>query len=186
MIDDNDLWILSYYRYSEISGALFFGSLLRTFRSGSVGRNLTKHAADESQHAWFWTECLQALGKDPVKVDKTYQDQYLEAIGLPVNLMEILAVTQTFEKRVINQYARHARLPGLDPHVSATLRKIMEDEKWHIAWIQKALQDLEPEYGKEQVEATLLRYAEADQAIYARTLAESGQRIEELFTKRKA
>lgn len=185
MISESDLWILSYYRYSEISGALFFGSLLRMFRSGSVGRNLTKHAADESQHAWYWTECIHALGKEPVKVDRTYQEQYLEAIGLPVNLMEILASTQTFEKRVINQYARHAQLPGLDPIVSATIRKIMEDEKWHIAWIQKALQDMEPEYGKEQVESTLRRYAEADKAIYAKTLAENEQRIEDMFKKGK-
>ena len=36
----------------------------------------------------------------------------MEAIGMPVSLMEILAVTQTFEKRVINQYARHAQTEG--------------------------------------------------------------------------
>lgn len=184
-ITDNDRWILSYYRYSEISGALFFGTLLRVYRTGLLARNLTKHTADESQHAWYWTECINSLGLEPLKVDKTYQEQYLEAVGLPVNLMEILAITQTFEKRVINQYTRHHTMPGLDPRISATLRKIMEDEKWHIQWIQKALQDQEPEYGKETVEATLKRYAEADKEIFARTLQEHEQRIEDMFQKRK-
>jgi bacterioferritin (cytochrome b1) len=184
MISDNELWILSYYRHSEISGALFFGALSRTFRTGIVGHNLSKHFADESQHAWYWTECINALGHEPLKVDRTYQEQYLEAIGLPVNLMEILAITRTFEKRVINQYTRHAALPNLDPLVAATFAKIMGDERWHLQWIQKALKSMEPEYGKAAVANTLKRYAEADQEIYARTLKEHEQRIEDLFQKR--
>lgn len=185
MLSDNDLWILSYYRHSEISGALFFGSLLRIFRTGTVGRDLTKHAADEAQHAWFWTQAINQHGREPVRVDKTYQEQYMEAIGMPVSLMEILAVTQTFEKRVINQYARHARIPDLDPVVAATLKRIMEDEKWHIQWIQQALEDMEPEYGKDTIANTLRRYAEADREIYARTLAEHEQRIEDMFLRKK-
>ena len=186
MLSENDLWILSYYRYSEVSGALFFGSLTRMFRTGIIGHNLTKHFADESQHAWHWTKCIHALGKEPVRVDKSYQEQYLEAIGMPVNIMEILAITQIFEKRVINQYARHTQLPDLDPNISAAFKLIMEDEKWHIQWIQKALQDLEPEYGKEHVASTLKRYGDADKEIYAKTLAEHEHRIEALFLNKKA
>jgi len=185
MLNENDLWILSYYRYSEISGALFFGSLLKVFRTGTVGRDLTKHAADESAHAWYWTQAINEHGQEPVRVDKTYQEQYMDAIGMPVSLMEILAVTQTFEKRVINQYARHAQMDGLDPITAATLKKIMEDEKWHIQWIQQALKDLEPDYGKDVIDSTLKRYADADKEVYARTLAENDQRIEEMFTRKK-
>jgi bacterioferritin (cytochrome b1) len=185
MLNDNDLWTLSYYRYSEISGALFFSSLLKVFRTGTVGRDLTKHAADESQHAWYWTQAIHEHGQEPVKVDKTYQEQYMEAIGMPVSLMEILAVTQTFEKRVISQYARHAQMEGLDPVVAATLKRIMEDEKWHIQWIQQALKDLEPDYGKDVIDSTLKRYGDADKEIYARTLAEHEQRIEDMFKRKK-
>lgn len=183
MITPDELWILSYYRYSEISGAMFFGALTRVFRTGIIGHNLTRHFSDEGRHAWYWSECLRELGHEPVTVDKTYQEQYLEATGIPVNLMEILAVTQVFEKRVINQYARHKQAPNLHPRIAATFAKIMEDEKWHIQWVRKALCDLEPEYGKENVASTLRRFEEADREIYARTLKEQEQRIEHLFRK---
>ena len=178
-LDENERWVLSFYRTSEISGALFFGRLAQTLRPGPIQRDLTKHFADESAHAWYWTECLQRLGSQPLRLDQSYQDQYLEAAGLPVNIMEILAVTQVFEKRVIGQYSRHSAVPDLQPEIQGTLRRIMDDEKWHIQWIRDALVALEPEYGRAAIEATLARYAQADREVYEKTLDEHGQRLRE-------
>lgn len=181
MLGENEIWILSFYRTSEISGALFFGRLARSIKPGPIQHDLTKHFADEAQHAWYWTSCLERLGAEPLKLDEAYQDQYVTAAGLPANLMEVLAITQIFEKRVINQYARHSQVPGVEPEVRETLARIMTDEKWHIQWIGEALKGMEGEYGKDVVQATLKHFAEADREVYERTVREHEERLQHLI-----
>ena len=181
MLHQDDQWILSFYRTSEISGALFFGRLARSMRPGPVQRDMTKHFSDGSLHAWYWTECIERLGAQPLKLNESYQDQYLAAAGMPVNLMEVLAITQVFERRVINQYAHHERVPDIQPEVRETLVKIMEDEKWHIKWIRDALRTMEPDYGKETIETTLKRFTEADRRVYEQTMNEHAERVQHLL-----
>ncbi len=179
-LSENELWLLSFYRISEISGALFFGRLARSL-SGPIQRDMTKHFADESLHAWYWTSCIERLGAQPLALTQAYQDQYVSAAGLPANLMEVLALTQVFERRVINQYAFHLRVPGLKPEVAETIARIMEDEKWHIEWVGKALKAMEAEYGADQVKAALARFAAADREVYQKTVAEHEERIKDLI-----
>ena len=176
-LSEHEIWVLSFYRTSEISGSLFFGRLARSLRPSSIQIDMSKHFADEAQHAWYWTRCIDELGARPLKIDEAYQDQYAGAAGVPANLMEVLAITQVFERRVISQYARHRRLEGLHPQVGETLDRIMQDERWHIEWVQKALESMEPEYGKEHIEATVRRFWDADREVYQRSAQEHEQRI---------
>jgi hypothetical protein len=180
-IKDNELWVLSFYRTSEISGSLFFGRLARSMKPGPLQADMTKHFADESQHAWYWTRCLEELGARAYKLDDAYQDQYFQAAGMPVNFMEVLAITSVFELRVVNQYARHMSLPGLDLRIKDTLHTIMKDEKWHIQWVRDALQGMESEYGAEHVRATVERFQRADQEVYRKTMIEHDERVHDLF-----
>ena len=180
MLSENELWILSFYRTSEISGALFFGKLAKSMKPGDIQRDMTRHFSDEALHSWYWTSCIERLGAQALKLSEAYQDQYLAAAGMPVNLMEVLAITQVFEKRVVNQYARHSQIPNLQPEVHETLTKIMIDEKWHIEWIHDALRKMEPEYGKDLMDATLKRFWQADQDVYSKTMREHEERIAEL------
>ena len=179
MLNDNERWILSYYRSSEISGAMFFARLAKSIRQPDIQRDMTKHFADESQHAWYWSECLEKLGAKPVRVHDAYQDQYFQAVGIPANLMEVLAITQVFEARTINHYARHNKLPGTHPLICNTIGKIMDDEGWHLQWVSAALRGMEQEYGAEHVRATLARFSRADEEVYGKTLKEHGQRMQE-------
>ena len=176
MLSENELWILSFYRTSEISGALFFGKMAKSMKPGEIQRDMTKHFSDEALHSWYWTSCIERLGAQALKLSEAYQDQYLAAAGMPVNLMEVLAITQIFEKRVVNQYARHSQVPGIQQEVSDTLAKIMIDE-----WIHDALKKMESEYGKDLIEATLKRFWQADQDVYSKTMHEHEQRIESLI-----
>jgi hypothetical protein len=180
MIDANTLWLLSFYRSSEISGALFFGRIARTLSASPIAHDLSRHFADESQHAWLWTDCIQQLGARPLAIDEAYQDRYLAAAGLPANLMEVLALTQVFEQRVIRQYAQHSRASSLAPAIRATLTRIMEDEKWHIRWVRRALADLADRHGKDAVDAALRRFAKADDAVFDQTMNEHAERVREI------
>ncbi len=57
----------------------------------------------------------------------------------------------------------------------------MKDEVWHIQWVKDALASLEPEYGKEAIEATVERFRAADREVYAKTSQEHEQRLDTLF-----
>jgi bacterioferritin (cytochrome b1) len=179
-ISDDERWLLSFYRTSEITGALFFGRLAKTLPAGPIQRDLTQHFADESSHASYWTQAIYELGFKPERIKVAYQDSYLEAAGLPVNIMEILAITQVFERRVIQSYARHSRMENLHPIVAKTLARIMGDERWHIEWVSKALTSLELQFGKGNITKTLRRYTDADQIVYKNMLQEERERFANL------
>lgn len=179
-LKENELWLLSFYRTSEISGALFFGRLCKSLRPGPVQHDMTKHFSDEAVHSWLWTECIAKLKGQPLKLADSYQDQYLAVAGMPANMMEILALTHVFEKRVIRQYALHSRVPELQPELRATLSRIMEDERWHLDWVRDALKTMEPEFGKEHIEKTIKRFWDADQEVYAKTMLEHEERVKDL------
>ena len=179
---ENERWLLSFYRTSEINGALFFGRLARSMRPGPMQADMTKHFSDESQHAAWWSQCMTDLGLDALKLKGAYQDEYLEAGGMPVNMMEVLAVTLVFERRVVGQYVAHSKATDLKAPIKATLDKIMGDERWHIAWVSDALKKLEAEWGKDVVESTVKRYSDADREVYQRTLAEHEAMVEGLMT----
>lgn len=181
-ISEDERWLLSFYRGSEISGALFFGKLAKTVGAGPIQHDLTKHFADESMHSWYWTDCLAKLNLTPIKLEMAYQDQYISAAGIPANIMEILALTLIFERRVIGQYALHRQSNQLNPIVEKTIDTIVDDEKWHIEWVTKALEGLKGEYGDEHVEKTIKHYQDADREVYKKTIAEHEQRIKHIMT----
>jgi bacterioferritin (cytochrome b1) len=174
-LSENDLWLLNYYRASEINGALFFGRIARVVR-GPLQVDVTHHFADEATHANYWTECLRDLGHNPSRQVRGYQDQYFDAAGVPASLMEVLAITLVFERRTMNQYGSHLR-SAPHPTVRQTLERIMVDERWHVKYVRDALQEMSARYGEEQVNQTLDRYTAADQEVYAQTIAEHGERM---------
>lgn len=176
-LDESELWMLSFYRKSEIGGALFFAKLANTLKPSPIQFDMTRHFADESRHAWQWTNCIARLGAEPLDVGFTYQDQYLRAAGMPANIMEVLALTHVFEHRVFHHYASHYRLSGIRAEVKATLERIMEDEKWHITWVGNALKDMKKEFGDEMVSATLRRFADADRHVYRHLAREHADRL---------
>ena len=57
-ISENDLWILSYYRESELAGALIMGRLARETDDDDLRVHLTEHCAEEANHAWLWTKTI--------------------------------------------------------------------------------------------------------------------------------
>src|ERR687889_250668 len=108
-ISENDLWLLSYYRESELAGALLMGRLARETDDDELRVNLTQHCAEEAQHAWLWTETIRKVGGMPRRVSETYQSRYYAALGAPTSMLEVLALTQVFERRVMRHFRAHLR-----------------------------------------------------------------------------
>jgi hypothetical protein len=175
--DDNDRWMLSYYRVSEINGALFFGQMARIMRPGYLQCQVTHHFADEAAHSSYWTSCMEDLGFYPEKQRATYQDRYFTALGVPANLMEVMAITLVFEKRVIGHYRRHLAHPDTHPRIRQTIERIMLDERRHVKYVRQALDEMGVRYGADFVRRTLERYEEADQDAYAKLISEFGERM---------
>ena len=178
-LTENDVWLLNYYRLSEVNGALFFGRIARIVR-GPLQVDVTHHFADEANHARYWTDCLDDLGHAPHRLPSGYQDQYLEVAGMPATLMEVLAITQVFEKRVIGVYRRHLRHPGTHPRVRQTIERIMLDERRHIGYVRTALEQMADKYGADRIEKAVDHFTQADREVYAKTIAEYGERFAHL------
>ena len=138
-ISENDLWILSYYRESELAGSLVMGRLARETDDDDLRVHLTEHCAEEAHHAWLWTETILKVGGTPKRVAETYQARYYVEIGTPTSLLEILALTQVFERRVIRHFRAHLKWANTHPLVAKTLQRMIDDEVGHINWVKDRL-----------------------------------------------
>ena len=165
-ISENDLWILSYYRESELAGGLIMGRLARETDDDDLRVHLTEHCAEEAHHAWLWTETILKVGGTPKRVAETYQARYYAEIGMPASLLEILTLTQVFERRVIRHFRAHLKWPDVHPAVAETLQRMIEDEVGHISWVKDRLDRYAAEKGEALVKETMRRFTEVDERVY--------------------
>jgi acyl carrier protein len=184
-ISENDLWILSYYRESELAGALIMGRLARETDDDDLRVHLTEHCAEEANHAWLWTKAILEVGGTPRRVSETYQSRYYTEIGQPATELEVLALTQVFEKRVLSHFQDHLRWPNTHPAVVRTLERMIAEEAGHIGWVKLRLDRYGREKGEEVVAETLRRFAEVDRKVYA-GLIEYRERFRELVDRGRA
>ena len=165
-ISENDLWILSYYRESELAGGLVMGRLARETDDDDLRVHLTEHCAEEAHHAWLWTETILKVGGTPKRVAETYQTRYYAEIGMPASLLEILTLTQVFERRVIRHFRAHLKWPNVHPAVADTLHRMIEDEVGHLSWVKDRLDRYAAERGEAVVAETMRRFTEVDERVY--------------------
>jgi bacterioferritin (cytochrome b1) len=159
--------MMSYYRDAELHGATLLLRLIKMMDDGDSQVKLSLHLAEETQHAWLWTNRIKQLGGEPMKV----LDGYQKRIGLrtvPKSLLELLALTVVVEERSFARYEEHAQRADVDAETLAVLKAVTKDEKWHIAWIRAKLMELAAEDGgEEKALAALEKYREIDEAVYA-------------------
>src|SRR5689334_17982851 len=99
--------LLNFYRASELHGGLVLGTMARRARDPQLMLELTRHAAEEIVHAQLWTETLLTLGLCPSPTNDTSQARYAALVGTPVSMIEVLALTQVFERRVYRHFQEH-------------------------------------------------------------------------------
>ena len=165
-ISENELWLLSYYRESELTGALLMGRLARETDDDDLRVRLTEHCAEEARHAMAWTECILKVGGAPKKVSETYQTRYHAAVGNPTNLLEVLALTQIFERRVVRHFRAHLSWPGTHPEIKRTLQQLIDEEANHLRWVKDRLDDYGAAHGEIVVKEMMARFKRIDEEVY--------------------
>ena len=175
-ITDRELGFLNFYRASELHGGLILAQVARRARAGALVLELTRHAAEEVVHAQLWTETIIAVGGEVRPVRETYQSRYARFVGTPMALVDVLALTQVFERRVYRHFTEHLHRPDTHPAVRATLERMLEEEKGHLRWVKRWLDDQACTRGDLVAEA-LRRYAAADALVYAEMTNELGWRV---------
>jgi len=168
LISDDELYLLSFYRASELAGSMLFGRLAFHTTIDDLRAPLTRHCLEEAEHAWLWTETILKLGRTPLKVERTYQSEYGREFGLPSDMLEILCLTQTLEKRVVEHFERHLRAPDVHPLVAETLRKMIADEAGHLGWVRVRLDKYARTGDAARLEALTARLEAVDRTAYER------------------
>ena len=176
MTAQSEIALLNFYRASELHGGLILGQMVRRTRDPELILNLTRHSAEEMMHAQLWTEAIIAIGGRPAPVRETYQTRYAEEVGTPLTMLEILALTQVFERRVYRHFTEHLRQADLHPVIAATLRRMLDEERGHLTWVKHWL-DKQSATRPTEVREVRRRYAAADELIYAAMAAEYGWRV---------
>ena len=135
----NLAWKLNWWRQSELEGALLLGRLVGKVDDRDLVRKLTRHSAEEAAHSSLWAEVIAELDLPGVRIFRSYQSFYLRYSGPPASLLDVLCFTQVFERRVHTRF--HAELQRADTPepARAAYRRMMEDEKDHLAWVAEWL-----------------------------------------------
>jgi len=172
-IDEKEASALNFYRASELHGGLLLSRLAQRCRVGELAADLLKHGAEEIEHARLWTETMLALGVRPRPTHDTYQRRYAAEIGRAHGVLGVLALTHVFEKRVYAHFQAHARRVDTHPLVRATLRRMIEEERGHLHWVRRWL-DEQAGRRDARLEQIMATYEAADERIYRALLADYG------------
>jgi hypothetical protein len=175
-ITARELAFLNFYRASELHGGLILGQVARRARGSALVLDLTRHSAEEVVHAQLWTETIIAVGGEVRPVRETYQSRYVRFVGTPMALVDVLALTQVFERRVYRHFTEHLHRPTTHPTVRATLARMLEEEKGHLRWVKRWLDEQARTRGDAVADA-LRRYTAADALVYAEMTEELGWRV---------
>ncbi len=160
---ERDILLYSYYRDGEIHGSGLLYRLLRWWRDPDAQVMLSEHLADETRHAWLWTERIRELGATPVEVTDGYQTRIGKRAGMVRNLVDLLALTVVVEQRALRRYSEHMKRPDVPERTREVLEQVSKDEGWHIDWIRKKGRELAAEtQDADRFDSALERFRQID------------------------
>jgi demethoxyubiquinone hydroxylase (CLK1/Coq7/Cat5 family) len=172
-VSAEELSLLNFYRASELHGGLVLGTCVGRAREPELMLDLTRHSAEELAHAQLWTQTIIAVGGRPTPCRDTYQRRYAAALGPPATLLEVLVLTQVFERRVFKHFTEHLHRPGVHPAIRLTLARMLADEKEHLSWVRRWLHEQDGVRG-DLIRRARARYERADREIYDALLIRFG------------
>lgn len=165
---DAEVLVYSYYRDAELRGSNLIYRLLRILDDDESQMLLSEHLADETRHAWLWTERIREMGSAPVRIQDGYQVRIGQRAGVPRHPVDLLALTVVVEQRALKRYQEHLSRKDVPERTLEVLRAVSKDEGWHIDWIRnKAREIAEREGAPERFEQALEKYRAIDREVWA-------------------
>ena len=158
--------VYSYYRDAELRGSNLLYLLLRVLDDPESQIALSEHLADETRHAWLWTERIRELGAVPVPIEDGYQVRIGKRAGRPRRALELLALTVVVEQRALRRYQEHLKRRDVPERTLEVLRAVTKDEGWHIDWVRKKARELAAAEGEPELFDRLLeKYRQIDREV---------------------
>lgn len=153
MLDKDEYLLVSSYSKAELVGGLILGDFVRKTDDDYLRGALTKHAAEEFNHALYVVEALEEMGLKPLEVHDASKNQYFAEAGLPKDAVEIMAMTAAFEPAVIHHYNAHINTPGTHPALVKAMQKMNDEDDAHKDWVVEWLNDYpDQKYAQETLE----------------------------------
>jgi hypothetical protein len=152
-LTDRELWLVNFYRNSELHGALLMGRLARTVSDNTLMVEMTAHCATEARHAAMLSRTIAAAGARLDAAIAPIQEAYSAEGGVPASLVEILVLSETLGAIVAEMEAKHG--------------------SEHAGWIDEALDRMNPA----EVEAARRKWQDVDRAVAARLLRTLDERF---------
>jgi bacterioferritin (cytochrome b1) len=163
-----EVLVYSYYRDAELRGSNLLYLLMRVLDDPESQIALSEHLADETRHAWLWTERIRELGGAPVPIEDGYQVRIGKKAGRPRKAVELLALTVVVEQRALRRYQEHLKRSDVPERTREVLRAVTKDEGWHIDWVRKKARDLSAREGEPELfDRLLAKYREIDREVMA-------------------
>lgn len=163
---DPEVMLYSYYRDAELRGSNLIYRLLRLLDDDESQVLLSEHLADETRHAWLWTERIRELGAVPARIDDGYQVRIGRRAGLPRHPVDLLALTVVVEQRALRRYQEHLKREDVPERTLEVLRAVSKDEGWHIDWVRKKAREIAEQRGEPQrYEEAVARYRAIDREV---------------------
>jgi hypothetical protein len=165
-LTDRELWLVNFYRNSELHGALLMGRLARTLGDDTLLVETTAHCATEARHAAMLSSTIAAAGGRLDPAISPIQERYSAEGGVPAALVDVLVLSETLERRVRESYHRHLTFESPHPAVRETLGAIvaeMEAKRGaeHAGWIDRAIDRMDPA----EVAAARLKWQDVDRRV---------------------
>jgi rubrerythrin len=163
-----EVLVYSYYRDAELRGSNLIYRLLRILPDPESQVLLSEHLADETRHAWLWTERIRELGGTPVTIVDGYQVRIGRRAGVPRGALELLALTVVVEQRALRRYQEHLKRADVPERTLEVLRSVTRDEGWHIDWVRKKARELAAGQGEpDRFDLLLEKYRGIDREVMA-------------------
>jgi ferritin-like protein len=161
-----EILVYSYYRDAELRGSNLIYRLLRILDDAESQLLLSEHLADETRHAWLWTERIRELGGAPLPIVDGYQVRIGRRAGVPRKPLELLALTVVVEQRALRRYQEHLKRDGVPERTLEVLRSVTKDEGWHIDWVRKKAREIAARDGAPELFDELLeKYRRIDREV---------------------
>ena len=158
-----EIELLNRYATAELAGSLLLGKYARIVDDPFLIARLTNHCYDEARHSWKWMGFME---ENNIPIRPTHgKNDYFGYMSETQSIIDFLAAVHVYEMRVQWHLTLHSQVSKIHPGLKKVMLEIMEDEKYHLAWIRNYLHKLQKE-GNTEVGQAIKKAGDLENQTY--------------------